>query len=89
MKKLELHSNNELSATLLAGQQPTRPHGVRVTPRPACARARAIVAYLEVGLGETPGDSDHGGRQWAGDADGGQKFGNVGGETERDGTVGI
>lgn len=47
------------------------------------------MAYLEVGLGEAPGDSDHGGRQWAGDADGGQKFGNVGGEAERDGTVGV
>lgn len=51
--------------------------------------APAIVAYLEVGLGEAPGHGDHGGRQRAGDADGGQEFGNVGGEAERDGAVGI
>lgn len=47
------------------------------------------VAYLEVGLGEAASDSDHRGRQRAGDADGGQKFGNVGGEAKRDRPVGI
>lgn len=45
--------------------------------------------HLEVGLGEAPRDSNHGGRQWARDANGGQELRYVGREAERDWTVGI
>lgn len=48
-----------------------------------------LETYLKVGLGKAPGDSDHGGSEWARDADGGQKFRNVGCEAKRDRTVGI
>lgn len=57
--------------------------------KPGPHRSRDIETHLKVRLGEAAGDSDHGGCQRARDADGGQKFGNVGCEAERDGAVGI
>lgn len=48
-----------------------------------------LETYLKVGLSKAPGDSDHGGSEWARDADGGQKLRNVGCEAKRDRTVGI
>lgn len=54
-----------------------------------CAPPGTTLTHLEVGLGEAAGDGDHGRGQRAGDANGGQKLGDVGREAERDRAVGI
>lgn len=45
--------------------------------------------HLKVWLCEASRHSDHGGGQWAGDADGGQELGDVWSQAERNGAVGI